>query len=655
MLIKVFPKTTLKINKPLIYECDIKINIGDIVKIPIGNKETLGIVVDKIKNTSFNFQIRKIIHNDNEYIPLNISELKIIKYIIKYYNSMISNTINPYITKKIDTFKYSKDIGLLSPIKEKKIILTKEQENAIQNILNKKNKNHILLGITGSGKTHVYLEVIKHIYNQNKQSLILLPDIAITSQFYTKVKEVFPKETISIFHSKLTKKQKEIENNLINEGTRKIIIGARSALFARFNNLGIIIIDEFQDQNFKQDADPRYSTINVAKQVSLILNSKLVLVSATPLIEEYYRYKTGLYNLEKLTKRIPGSNKNIDLNLSIVDLKKEKNMIISKELSEKISESLKRKEKIILYVNRRGYSPLLICQKCKYIELCPRCEIPITVHKNYNNTYYLNCHHCEYTTTKINYLCPMCSNSVMKFYGVGTQSVKEEIQSIFLGKKLNIIILDKDINKGNNESLEIYDLLKNKDVNIIIGTQLITKAWDIYNIGLIGIILADMDYTMPDFKSTEKGFQTITQVIGRGGRENNKWNVVIQTIDIHNRILNMAVNNDFDKFYSDEIKLRKQFNLPPFSTIIKITLKGKNLLSLEKRANSVFKDLKNQRFNNTIIYNPIQGIPHKINTMYRMNIILKINNEDIGVKKFLFNKYVQSKCFTIDIDPRNLL
>ena len=440
MLIKVFPKTTLKINKPLIYECDIKINIGDIVKIPIGNKETLGIVVDKIKNTSFNFQIRKIIHNDNEYIPLNISELKIIKYIIKYYNSMISNTINPYITKKIDTFKYSKDIGLLSPIKEKKIILTKEQENAIQNILNKKNKNHILLGITGSGKTHVYLEVIKHIYNQNKQSLILLPDIAITSQFYTKVKEVFPKETISIFHSKLTKKQKEIENNLINEGTRKIIIGARSALFARFNNLGIIIIDEFQDQNFKQDADPRYSTINVAKQVSLILNSKLVLVSATPLIEEYYRYKTGLYNLEKLTKRIPGSNKNIDLNLSIVDLKKEKNMIISKELSEKISESLKRKEKIILYVNRRGYSPLLICQKCKYIELCPRCEIPITVHKNYNNTYYLNCHHCEYTTTKINYLCPMCSNSVMKFYGVGTQSVKEEIQSIFLGKKLNIII-----------------------------------------------------------------------------------------------------------------------------------------------------------------------------------------------------------------------
>ena len=654
MLIKVFPKTTIKINKPLIYKCNNNINIGDIVKIPIGKKETIGIVVDKIEDQSFNFIIKETLENKIEYIPLNMIELKIIKYIIKYYNSMISSTINPYITRRLDISGYKSDFMNKYTLLEDKINLTNEQTKAIKEIQNQEIQNHILFGITGSGKTHVYIEIMKNMFHENKQSLLLLPDIAITSQFYNKLQTIFPKETISIIHSKLTKKQKEIENNLIREGYRKIIIGARSAIFSRFLNLGAIIIDEFQDTNFKQNNDPRYNIINVAEQLSLITNSKLVLVSATPSIEEYYKHKSGIYNLEKLTKRGINSKKNINVN--IVNLKNETNQIISSELSERIKISLEKGEKIILYINRRGYAPLLLCNNCKYIELCKKCEIPITVHKNIDNTFYLNCHHCEYRTTKINYYCPVCKQSIMKFYGIGTQSIKEEIQSMFFDKTPHIVILDKDTAKNNNESLEIYDLLGNKDVNIIIGTQLITKAWDIYNIGLIGIILADMDYTIPDFRSTEKGFQTIMQVMGRGGREGNKWNVIIQTFDINNRILKMAVQGNFEKFYQEEIKLREQFNLPPFSNIIKITLKGKQFQMLEKRSNIIFRDIKNQSFNKTIIYNPSQGIPHKINNLYRINIILKINNEEIKkVKKFLFNKYIQSKSFIIDIDPQNLL
>ncbi|MHB8362384.1 MAG: replication restart helicase PriA [Patescibacteria group bacterium] len=664
MLIRILAKTKLKIEKPLIYSTKDTLPIGKVVEIPLGLKKTTGIIVDNIKdeNIDINFAIKNIIEDKkNEYIDLNLLELKIIKHIITYYNASISNVISPFITKKTREIDTNNTILKKITIPNSKLPMNKAQTDAVNTISNGIDTEYILFGITGSGKTQVYIKLIEQQINEGKQVLILLPDIAITSQFYIRLKDFFDEEIISIIHSKITKRNKTVENNLIRSGRKKIVIGARSALFSRFHNLGLIIIDEFHDNSYKQDQDPRYNAINLAKFIAKEQKIKLLLGSATPKIDIYYKMLKEGHTIVRLDKRISEYKFRNDIHTKIVDLNDEKRgskkVVVSRTLEKSIEKALNNKKKIILYINRRGYSNLYVCNNCGHIEKCPRCDIPLTVHQNDHATF-LNCHHCDYKKyiNTENPICDTCKKGKLKFYGIGTQLVKEEINELFKERTLNIEILDKDSTSGSSDQhLEIYNKLSDENINIIIGTQLITTGWDFYNVGLIGIILADIEFVFPDYNSVEKAYQTIIQVIGRGGRENNSSEIVIQTMDIKNKILQFALNNNFDKFFDEEIDIRKKLNYPPFSNLIKITVKGKNEKTVFTRAKKIYFDINNSNMVGIKIYPPIEAIPYKINYVYRLNIIIKVNKNIRNLKTFLRNRYKQNKDLSIDIDPSVLL
>ncbi len=664
MLIKILTKTKLKIEKPLIYFSEETIPIGKVVEIPLGLKKTTGIVVDNVKdeNIDINFTIKNIIENTkNEYIDLNLLELKLIKHIITYYNASINNTISPFITRKTKEINSKESILKKIIIPKSKLPMNKAQIDAVNTISNGLDTEYILFGITGSGKTQVYIKLIKQQINEGRQVLILLPDIAITSQFYIRLKAFFHEEIISIMHSKITKKRKTLENNLIRQGEKKIVIGARSALFSRFQNLGLIIIDEFHDNSYKQDQDPRYNAINIAKFISKEQKIKLLLGSATPKIDIYYKMLKEGHTIVRLDKKISEYKFKNDIHTKIVDINEDKisskRVVISRILKKSIEKTLNNNKKVILYINRRGYSNLYVCNNCGHIEKCPRCDIPLTVHQN-GSTTFLNCHHCDYKKyiNTANPICNVCKKGKLKFYGIGTQLVKEEINELFKERNLNIEILDKDSTSGNSDQhLEIYNKLSDKNINIIIGTQLITTGWDFYNVGLIGIILADIEFVFPDYSSVEKAYQTIIQVIGRGGREDNSAEIVIQTMDIKNKILQFALNNNFNKFFDEEINIRKQLNYPPFSNLIKIIVKDKNEKTVFTRAKKIYDDINNANMIGIKIYSPIEAIPYKINYVYRLNIIIKVNKNIENIKTFLRNRYKQNKNLSIDIDPSVLL
>ncbi len=573
---------------------------------------------------------------------------------------MIPNAINAYITKKMKVsdviIKDNIYIPQTNPIK-----LTQEQKMAIKNIIQKniKYNKFLLFGKTGSGKTQVYIEIIKKSIEKGEQVLILLPDIAITSQIHTIIKQNFNEDIIATIHSKISKKQKCIENNLIREKKKMIIIGARSSIFSRFNKLGTIIIDEFQDDTYKQEKDPKYNAIDIAKFITNNSNNKikLILGSATPTIEEYFHANNDkTYKILTLNKRIHQYSKNYDeqnFKVNIVDLKRENNkkQIISEELKKEIISTKEENKKTILYVNRRGYAPIIICNKCGYIERCPRCNIPLVSHIEDTigeDKYTLKCHHCEYTKKAIT-ACPICKSRLFKFSGIGTQMIDKEIKKIF-NNNINTYILDKDSVKAKN--LQIYKNINNRKVDIIIGTKLITRGWDIDNIKLIGVIFLDTEFSLPDFRSTEKAYQLITQIIGRGRRKSTEGLVIIQTNDPLNKILKLAIEENFQEFYNSEIELRKNFKNPPFTKFIKITIKNKSENLLEKKTTEIFTLLQKSKM--TQIYQPIKSIPYKIRYYYRKNIIIKYQGSIDNSKWGLLRTISKYKNITIDSNPKDL-
>ncbi len=665
MFYKIFVNTKLKIKQPFVYSSKKNLNIGDVVLVPFGKNELIGIVVDKIQsNEIYSFKIKEIIENINsQYIKLSIVELKIIKYLITNYNSLINKSISLYLTKKISTKS-----TLKNNYKSKlKIDLNHKQSQAFNEFFNNSKNNinkFILYGVTGSGKTEIYIKIIEEYLQKDKQVLILLPDITLTSQIYSRLENHFDKNIISIIHSKITKKDKTIQNNLINKGQKKIIIGARSAIFSRFHNLGLIIIDEFHDTSYKQDQDPRYDTIKLAEYISDINNIPLILGSATPRIDIYYQYlNIENHKIIKLDEKFFHKENSI-IKLDLVDLKKEKedgnSSIFSKTLKNEIKNSIERDKKIILYVNRRGFSPILLCNNCGYIDKCPRCDIPLNIHKSNNTeyTYMLCCHHCDYMKNINGLICNNCQNRNVKFYGFGTQYIKEEIEKIFSLKSKNIFILDKDYKINNLDysyADEIYKILNNKNIKVIIGTQLIVKGWDLKDVNLIGILSADLDFSFPDYKGYEDSYQKLSQLIGRVGRVGSSGSVILQTYDLNNKIIDLLKNNNYMDLYNYEIINREKFKYPPFCEIIKITVKSKQEKSLIKRSLDIYNLIKKESIDGIQIYLPINAFPYKKKYFYRRNIILKVFNNNKKIKRYLRENFIKENNLIIDIEPSNLL
>ena len=554
---------------------------------------------------------------------------------------------NPLASKKIE--------------RNQKLILTEEQQKAFDAILAKLNSNEyeefLLYGVTGSGKTEVYLQLIEETFKKEKTSIVLVPEISLTPQMIDRFISRFGKETIAVLHSKLSIGERYDEWNRIKQGKAKIIIGARSAIFAPTDNIGIIIIDEEHDSSYKSESVPKYDAKQIAQKLAKEYKCPLVLGSATPDINTYYKSTCGKMNLLELTRR---ANNSELPKVEIVDLKMElangNKSMLSTKLYDSIKENLTNKKQTILFLNRRGFSTFIMCRECGYTLKCKNCNISLTYHKTENK---LECHYCGYEENLAK-ICPNCGSTKIRYFGTGTQKLEQEVNRLF--PNASTIRMDIDTVTKKNSHEQILNTFKNNNIDILIGTQMVVKGHHFPNVTLVGVIAADSSLNIDDYRANERTFQILTQVAGRAGREKDKGRVIIQTYTPDNFSILCAQEQNYLKFYETEVALRKQLNYPPFCDIILIAFNSMSEEEIKLVSSKVYEYLKikldDKKFQ---VLKPMPSPIDKIQNKYRWRIIIKGNvTEEANnvlntcLKNFYELNYKNTR-ITIDVNPNNMI
>lgn len=580
-----------------------------------------------------------------EYLRINgkVKKEEVNKISVSGVNTLIKNGI--IIESLIEEYRLvTKDIN-----KEKEAFkLTAEQQKAKNKILSQTQSSVFLLhGVTGSGKTVVYMEIVEEMLNRGKDSIFLVPEISLTPQMVYHFKSRFGDE-VAVLHSRLSEGEKYDEYRKIVEGKVHIVVGARSAVFAPFKNLGAIIIDEEHTTSYKQDNNPKYSAIEIAIERAKNNNAIVILGSATPSLETYARSIKGLYTLVELKHRV--NTNNLPL-VEIVDMSKEKHRgsIFSSRLITEVNKRLEEHEQIILLLNRRGYSSFITCSNCGYTAKCPHCDITLTYHKTSNT---LRCHYCGYAD-KMNDICPSCGEKAIKTLGTGTEKVEEEIKKVFNARVVRMD-LDTTSKKGSHE--KIITAFKNHEYDILLGTQMIAKGLDFSNVTLVGVINADTSLMIPNYRSNEYTFQLLMQTAGRSGRGEKNGSVIIQTFNPEHYAITLASKHDYIDFFKQEMEVRRKLSYPPYYYLIYIKVIGKdyNKISVEsnKIASILTRELKNSK-----ILGPTTCSVFKLNGLFRFGIIIKYKKEEKmeEVLQSLVNHYKGNQTVKIDIDvnPNN--
>lgn len=533
--------------------------------------------------------------------------------------------------------------------------LTIEQENIIREYINSDDKMFLLKGVTGSGKTEVYMKLVERVLLEGKSAIILVPEIALTPQMIERFKGRFG-VNVALFHSKLSDGERFDEWFRVKEGKAKVIVGARSAIFLPAKNLGLIIIDEEHENTYKSEQNPKYQTKEVAEYLSELKGCKVILGSATPSIETYYRALTGEMKLLELNSRV--DNKAMPP-MKVIDMRNElkggNKSLFSRELFIAIQERLKRKEQIILFLNRRGFSTFVSCRSCGYVFKCDECDISMTYHKNG----LLICHYCGKTKREPRE-CPKCHSKYVKFFGAGTQRVEEEVKKYF--NNAGILRMDVDTTRDKHSYERIYNTFKNGEADILIGTQMVSKGLDFKNVTLVGILAADMSINIPDYRAAERTFQIITQVAGRAGRGDKQGEVLIQTYTPQHYSLQYAVNYDYEGFYEKEFTVRAMMKYPPFGKLLLIngTSKKEELLkNFMHKITMMIKPLVESCLDIEIL-GPIPCMISKLKENYRWQIVIKGEFDSYfskNIKEILYdeNKNVYNDIrISMDINPNNL-
>ena len=533
--------------------------------------------------------------------------------------------------------------------------LTIEQENIIREYINSDDKMFLLKGVTGSGKTEVYMKLVERVLLEGKSAIILVPEIALTPQMIERFKGRFG-VNVALFHSKLSDGERFDEWFRVKEGKAKVIVGARSAIFLPAKNLGLIIIDEEHENTYKSEQNPKYQTKEVAEYLSELKGCKVILGSATPSIETYYRALTGEMKLLELNSRV--DNKPMPP-MKVIDMRNElkggNKSLFSRELFIAIQERLKRKEQIILFLNRRGFSTFVSCRSCGYVFKCDECDISMTYHKNG----LLICHYCGKTKREPRE-CPKCHSKYVKFFGAGTQRVEEEVKKYF--NNAGILRMDVDTTRDKHSYERIYNTFKNGEADILIGTQMVSKGLDFKNVTLVGILAADMSINIPDYRAAERTFQIITQVAGRAGRGDKQGEVLIQTYTPQHYSLQYAVNYDYEGFYEKEFTVRAMMKYPPFGKLLLIngTSKKEELLkNFMHKITMMIKPLVENCLDIEIL-GPIPCMISKVKENYRWQIVIKGEFDSYfskNIKEILYdeNKNVYNDIrISMDINPNNL-
>lgn len=543
-------------------------------------------------------------------------------------------------------------------IKEKRHELTEEQKNAVVKIREffHKGKNVLLHGVTGSGKTEVYLELIEENLIKGKDSIMLVPEISLTPQMVSRFKNRFG-DKVAVMHSSLSEGEKYDEWRRIKRGLAKIVVGARSAVFAPFSNLSLIIIDEEHENTYKSDIKPKYLTREVAEKRCELEGARLILGSATPSVETYYMAERGKLGLVELPHRVNGTDMP---EIEVIDMREElKNgnkTIFSESLVNNILEKLKNGDQIILFLNRRGHSTFVSCRECGLVMKCPRCNIPYTYHMKENK---LICHYCGYEkeTPKV---CPKCKGNKIRYFGVGTQKLEKEFQKKF--SISNVLRMDADTTSRKNSHQEILDKYRRKESKVLLGTQMISKGLDFPDVTLVGVITADTSINLPDFRSAERTFQMIAQVAGRSGRGKKSGKVIVQTYSPDHYSIVHAKNHDYKSFYAEEIKLRKALAYPPYTSLASLIISGTNEQEVIKLANEIsqFLDSIKHKYGNVEKLGPAAAAIARIKNRFRWQIVLKSTEEE-NLRKMLAamlekNFEGQSNAsISIDINPQSMI
>ena len=527
-----------------------------------------------------------------------------------------------------------------------RVILNEEQKKVVERVLEVKNtyQGFLLYGVTGAGKTEVYMNIIEGVINKNKSAIMLVPEISLTPQIVSRFVNRFGSR-VAILHSGLSDGERYDEYRKIMEGTVDIVVGARSAIFAPLNNLGVIIIDEEHSTTYKQDNHPRYHARDVAVLRGKYHKCPLVLGSATPSMESMARALKGVYELLTLKRRAGKGSLPL---VHIVDMKEEVKrgrVIFSKMLDDKIREKLKKGEQIILLLNRRGYSSVISCNACGEAVKCPNCDISLTYHKTSDM---MRCHYCGYGIKKY-FECPKCHSKELKDYGLGTQKLEEELIKRFDARVVRMD-MDTTSKKGSHEKI-IEDFGAHK-YDILLGTQMIAKGLDFPLVTLVGVINADASLNIPDFRSSERTFQLLCQVSGRAGRASNPGEVVIQTYNNDHYSIMLARNHDYLSFYREEMKIRKQLNYTPYYYLILVRISTKDYEKSFVEAKKIGDYLKANLSGDTIVLGPAMANVFRVDNVYYQQCIIKYKRDDKlrSVLTFIDERYKSNKDVNVEID-----
>ena len=659
-------------------------NISECIKLMLPPGTTTKIIENRIKEKNENFVTiidEEVVESDIEEDKFkSAKQVRILKFLLDNGETNLADLLlftdttrdavkalekKNYITiekKHVERNPFFHKVERQS----KKLEFTEEQQNAYNEISDKMDKNkyeeYLIYGVTGSGKTEIYLQLIEKALNNNKTSIMLVPEISLTPQTVDRFIARFGEENIAVLHSKLSIGERFDQWNKIKSGQAKIVIGARSAIFAPVQNLGIIIIDEEHDSSYKSESTPRYNAKDVARYLCYESNIPLVLGSATPDTGSLYRTIKKQSVLLRLNKR--ANNAKLP-EIEVVDLreelsKKNKSML-SEKLQESIKENLENKKQTILFLNRRGFSTFVMCRDCGYTAKCKNCDITLTYHKSTNK---LKCHYCGYET-KVITKCPECGSENIRYFGTGTQKLESEINTLFPEAKTIRMDVDTVTKKNSHEKI-LTDFKENK-ADILIGTQMVVKGHHFPNVTLVGVIAADGSLNMNDYRANEITFQILTQVAGRAGRGEDAGKVIIQTYNPDSFTIECVKQQNEEMFYNTEMRLRKQLKYPPFCDIIVIGVSSKDEQITMKVAQSLHKYLKDRVENENIgimLYKALPAPIDKIKNKYRWRILIKCKfGEDIidlmnnTMDKAQTIKYCKNgdANISIDVNPTNMI
>ena len=623
-----------------------KLKTGSIVSVPFGKEEEIGVVWDKEENTNKNFKLRNI--KEKKGVSLSHNLVRFINW-FSLYNLAPKGMVlkmclgdESFFSKKKETFN--------NIIKTKSnFILNEEQKKCLQEInnLGTKFSTTLLQGITGSGKTIVYFEKIKENILKGRQSLVLLPEIFLTNQFNKRFEDYFGFKP-AIWHSKITKKNKRIIwKNIIN-GEIKLVVGARSSLFLPFKNLGLIVVDEEHDSSYKQDEGIRYNARDMAISRASIENIPVLLSTSIPSLETFNNVKNKKYNFTKLEKRY----KNFSLpNAEVVDLKldrKKKNIWLDPKTINFVKKYLEKKDQVLFFLNRRGFSPFVFCKKCLKVFACPNCSINLVYHKIKKN---LLCHYCGHNSSLARE-CKKNEKCEIIFSGPGVERISEEVKKIF--PEYKSLIFSSDTMNKKSSSLKLEDITQNK-INILIGTQLISKGFHFPFLNCIVVLDIDLCFQGYDLRSAEKNLQLYHQLSGRAGREGKTSFIYFQTYNLEKKIISKLTHEDPFIFLKNELELRKKNFLPPFERFISIIISSSNAVTLEKESNNL-KEFLSEKIDARIL-GPVNAPIYKIRNKFRNRLLiraaktLKIQDTlSYALNKFKLSKGIK---LIVDVDPIN--